>query len=272
MVAAKVEVIADLPGMERGAQLWVDAALAHRARWLLKLTTVSEAELERLRRRTVNDFLWLAGGLRQPSAHEAHVLLTIGGIVLAAVAGLAVWLITSVARGAKARDEGLRKQLAPVAEKLEKKASISAGEIQQLARSPQLRSMLYALLSRHGRLDLFPSEYLSKRAQAESALTYWMMHPNELRAPPARIELLDTLRRIVGGKEGEFFVFRYQMPEGHWAGPDWVLGLAGPFRPDEPPYGGAAAGFSRADDVAGKVSPTEVVDRYVALLARKVPA
>lgn len=48
MVAAKVEVISDFPGQDRGAQLWVDAALAHRARWLLKLSTVSEAELEYL--------------------------------------------------------------------------------------------------------------------------------------------------------------------------------------------------------------------------------
>jgi hypothetical protein len=48
MVAAKVEVISDFPGQDRGARLWVDAALAHRARWLLKLSTVSEAELEYL--------------------------------------------------------------------------------------------------------------------------------------------------------------------------------------------------------------------------------
>jgi hypothetical protein len=48
MVAAKVEVVSDFPGQERGAQLWVDAALAHRARWLLKLSAVSEAELEYL--------------------------------------------------------------------------------------------------------------------------------------------------------------------------------------------------------------------------------
>jgi hypothetical protein len=48
MVAAKVEVISDFPGQERGAQLWVDAALAHRARWLLKLNTVSDAELDYL--------------------------------------------------------------------------------------------------------------------------------------------------------------------------------------------------------------------------------
>ena len=48
-VAAKVEVINDSPGNVRGARLWVDAALVHRAKWLLlKLDTVSEAELEYL--------------------------------------------------------------------------------------------------------------------------------------------------------------------------------------------------------------------------------
>lgn len=48
MVAAKVEVISDFPGQERGARLLVDAALAHRARWLLKLNTVTDAELDYL--------------------------------------------------------------------------------------------------------------------------------------------------------------------------------------------------------------------------------
>ena len=48
MVAAKVEAVSDFPGQDFGAKLWVDAALAHRARWLLKLSTVSDAELEYL--------------------------------------------------------------------------------------------------------------------------------------------------------------------------------------------------------------------------------
>ena len=47
-VAAKVEAISDFPGQDRGARLWVDAALAHRARWLLKLAAVSDAELDYL--------------------------------------------------------------------------------------------------------------------------------------------------------------------------------------------------------------------------------
>jgi hypothetical protein len=47
-LAAKVEVISDFPGQDRGIRLWVDAALVHRARWLLKLSSVSDAELEYL--------------------------------------------------------------------------------------------------------------------------------------------------------------------------------------------------------------------------------
>jgi len=47
-VAAKVELTSNLPGSGR-ARLWVDAALVHRAKWLLlKLDKVSDAELEYL--------------------------------------------------------------------------------------------------------------------------------------------------------------------------------------------------------------------------------
>jgi hypothetical protein len=45
-VAARVDSISDFPGQERGARLIVDSTLAHRARWLLKLGPISEAELE----------------------------------------------------------------------------------------------------------------------------------------------------------------------------------------------------------------------------------
>ena len=48
MVPVKVEILSDIPGLDRGALLWVEASLVHRARWLLKLETVSDAELDYL--------------------------------------------------------------------------------------------------------------------------------------------------------------------------------------------------------------------------------
>jgi hypothetical protein len=44
--AARAQFIGDIPMHHRGAELWVDASLAHRARWLLKLGAVSDAEME----------------------------------------------------------------------------------------------------------------------------------------------------------------------------------------------------------------------------------
>lgn len=47
-LTARVEPISDIPGLDQGARLWVDAACMGRARLLLRAATVSEAELEHL--------------------------------------------------------------------------------------------------------------------------------------------------------------------------------------------------------------------------------
>jgi hypothetical protein len=97
---------------------------------------------------------------------------------------------------------------------------------------------------------------------------YWMLHPNELHAAPASFEFVERVNRQVSGPDATFFVFRYRMPEGHWAGTEWTLGLAGPFTADDAPYQAAAGGFSRASDVVGKVTPVELVDWYVGVLGK----
>jgi hypothetical protein len=48
-----------------------------------------------------------------------------------------------------------------------------------------------------------------------------------------------------------FYVFQYGMPEGHWAGTEWILGLADRLPTDDKPYQTAAGGFSRAGDEIG---------------------
>ena len=73
----------------------------------------------------------------------------------------------------------------------------------------------------------------------------------------------------MGGRQAEFLVFRYRMPEGHWAGRDWILGLAGPFFEDDTPYSGVASGFSMCDDTEGKVTPNDIVENYVTMFERK---
>src|SRR5262245_33466102 len=195
-----------------------------------------------------------------------YVLAAIGFAIVAFL----WWRYTSVTRGARQRDEKLLKVLDPIAERLSKKEPVSREEIANLSRSPQYRPMLYHFLRHFERLDLFPSEDLSVRAQGAGVLAYWLMHPNELQDAPGEMELIEEVDREVQGERGKFLVYRYRMPAGHWAEEDgWLLGLAGPFLDRETPYSGVAAGFSRFGDKVGEVQPAELVDWYIGLATRK---
>jgi hypothetical protein len=199
------------------------------------------------------------------------MLYVIGGIGVLFVAFI-WWRYTSVERGARQRDARIVAGLEPLIRKLDKREEVSAEEIAALATKPQNRRMLYHLLEHHKRLDLFPEECLDVRSQAEAQLVYWMMHPNELQDPPEQIELVESVvRRLPGGSSrGEFLIFRYKMPEGHWAGKDgWLLGIAGPYAKETAPYTVASA-FSRCGDKYGEVKPAELVDWYVGTTERMI--
>lgn len=175
----------------------------------------------------------------------------------------------SVARGARQRDERVLVLLDPVAGKLERKENVSTDEIQTLANMNFVRPLLYQMLFHLERLDLFPANYLDDISQGEARLAYWMMHPNELQDPPAQTEFTAAVERNVLGKDAKFFVYRYKMPPGHWAGTNWLLGLAGPYIEGDPPYIGNAGAFSRCGDEFGKIAPEELVDWYIGIVLRK---
>ncbi len=193
----------------------------------------------------------------------------IAGFIGIAVVAFIVWRFTSVARGARQRDQKLFTLIGPIGEKLAAGDELPSHEIHSLAALPQLRCLLFELLKHHEQLDIFPGEYLSEVAQAETRLAYWMMHPNELQDAPDAIELVETVPRTVAGEKCRFHVFKYTMPKGHWAGGDWLLGLAGPYFGCEPPYSGIAGAFSRCGDKLGDVQPSDLVDWYVAMATRK---
>jgi hypothetical protein len=180
-----------------------------------------------------------------------------------------LWRISSVGRGMRKRDEKLAQELGDLANKLERKAVIDSQEVLALAGKPQLRCMLFALLKHFHRGDLFPSQFLSQEAQREAKLAYWMMHPNELQAAPEQMELIEKVTRTIDEKQMVFFVYRYRMPAGHWAGDAWLLGLAGPFGSEEMPYEGGAGAFSRCNDKHGVTSPTELVDWFIGIARAK---
>lgn len=190
--------------------------------------------------------------------------------VIVALAAFIAWRITSVARGARKRDEAILARLRPIADKLETGAEVTASDVEALAAPAGSRPLLYEMLDRCERLDLFPAHYLSVPEQAKAKLAYWMMHPNELGAAPAEMAIVDSFERTLQRTPARFVVVRYRMPDGHWAGADWILGLAGPFVEGERPFLNSAAGFSRASDRQGSLEPAALVDWYVKLLEAKL--
>jgi hypothetical protein len=181
-----------------------------------------------------------------------------------------IWRWTSVGRGMRQRDEKLIRRLDPVAKRIESGQAVSPQEIEALAERPEIRFMLFTMAREMKRPELLPTKYSSSVAQGESALAYWMMHPNELQDAPEAIELVETLKRAIDGHESDFHVYRYKMPAGHWAAKDgWILGLAGPMKRSGEPYSELPGAFSRVGDIHGKVKPSELVDWYVGMLRQK---
>jgi hypothetical protein len=186
--------------------------------------------------------------------------------VLAALAVLAAIYVAlrraSVARGARERDARILEIIRPVGEKLDAGEAVTPEEVAELAARPHVRPILYDLLKHVERLDLFPEEHRTPAAQAEGILSYWLMHPNDLNASPAAVESVEVTSRELGGETAEFHIVRYRAPEGHWAEKDgWMLGIAGPFFGNVPPY--QAAAFARFSDRDGETDPEELTDWYV---------
>jgi hypothetical protein len=198
------------------------------------------------------------------------MILPILTVIAVLVIAFVVWRWTSVARGASQRDEKLIARLDPLGKKIEAGEMVSPQEITALAARPEIRYMLFGALRHMKRSELLPTGHSSSIAQGESALAYWMMHPNELQDAPDAIEFVETVRRPIDGRDADFHVYRFKMSPGHWAAKDgWLLGLAGPMSIDAEPYSVMPGAFSRSGDTDGKVKPAELVDWYVGMLKQK---
>ncbi len=168
-----------------------------------------------------------------------------------------------VRRGERLRFAKVLPLVDPIGEKLAAGEVPTPDEIERVARVSFARADLYQILKLFERLDLFPQHLKTPEAQAEATLVYWLIHPNEMQDAPEDIELVEKVVRELDGDSCDFFVFRYRMPDGHWAAGDgWQLGVSGPFRKNDLPYSDFAGAFSRFDKY-GEVEPSELVDWYI---------
>lgn len=191
-------------------------------------------------------------------------------IILLIIAVFVFWRWTSVGRGARKRDDELLKRLDSIGSRIDKGESIYPAEIEKIAESPEIRHILFNTFRHMEKENLLPKNFLSSIDQGASALAYWMMHPNEFGEAPSKIEFVETIEHEINGKPKPFHIYRFKMNEGHWPSKDeWQIGLAGPMDESKIPYEELPGAFSRAGDIEGKCSPSELVDWYVDMLIQK---
>ena len=109
--------------------------------------------------------------------------------------------------------------------------------VAKAAEVPATRNRLFARLREVGKADVFPVSFRTAENVAESDLSRWLMHPNELGTPPSEIELITTVPvKGVGSKTGSLMLFRFRTDAPHWASKrGWMAGIAGPYwHGDEP--------------------------------------
>jgi hypothetical protein len=201
------------------------------------------------------------------------MFLQILAVIVVVLAGFAYWRWIAAKQRTNERDEVLLARLESVGKRLDAGESVSHAEIEELAAKPENRYVLYPALRQMGRDQLLPLKYDTTIAQGEAALAFWLMHPDQLKAAPEKIELVETVMSEVAGSHAEFHVYRYRMPAGHPAADQgWILGVTGPMDPDAVPYTKLLAAFSRTTDLDGKIAPWQVVDAYVSAMKQKGPA
>ena len=178
-----------------------------------------------------------------------------------------IWRYTSVARGIRKRDERIFQLVDPIGNKLDAGETVTPDEIRRVAELPHARHILYNAIRSVDRSDLLPKQFDNLAEQAASALAYWMMHPNELQEAPHKMELVKTVQRPdERGELAHYFVFKYHMPEGHWAEKDgWLLGVSGPLYQNKVPYRTLPDAFSRVGDKYSQTDPETLIDWYIGI-------
>jgi hypothetical protein len=145
-----------------------------------------------------------------------------------------------------------------IAKKLSLNKSITQDELMELAKKPEYREGLYALLAYYHHELLFPAKYYTIESAAESNLVRWLGYPTELDTIPSEIKLVSKETIIDHDTTFIYYVYKFRTDPPHWAAKDgWMFGAAGPYLQNAQPFSWPSGTFSRLNSVDSSTAKLE---------------
>ena len=160
-----------------------------------------------------------------------RTFLTIVLGFVAFVVAAYVFLIWRTLRATARRDKIVQALVQPIVLRISNSEDVPQAEIMAAAQNPLTRNRLYDALESIGKVDVFPPEYATPVAFAESDLAYWLAHAHELGQAPDEMMLAEKFTRPgTDGGTADFYVFKFRTLPPHWAASGgWLVGIAGPY-------------------------------------------
>jgi hypothetical protein len=196
------------------------------------------------------------------------VLYVVGGCA-GLVAAFIVWRLYATIVGGSRAYKARLDAIAPVTDALSAGRQPNEADLQRFARDRKTRQVLHDVLAESQKLHLFPKEFMTWQALAESNLVGWLDHPNELQVAPDEIELMATLP-APGAPNTHYFLFRYRTHEPHWAAKEgWMAGVAGPYDLTTQPAPYAPGTFSRFEAFDARTPEEHVRAHHLLVIERQ---
>jgi hypothetical protein len=124
---------------------------------------------------------------------------------------------------------------------LRRREPVASERLELIARDPEARGDLVEGLAELDLLGLLDGGRTDGRARAESDLVRWLAGDTELARPPDEVEHLVALPAGDDTVHGQVHLFRFRVRAPHWScARGWMVGAAGPYRPDGSPGAGVA--------------------------------
>jgi hypothetical protein len=142
--------------------------------------------------------------------------------------------------------------------------AVDGADVADVARWPEMRNHLYDRLQAVGKSSLFPEQFRTQKAFAESEMVEWLTYPTELGRAPDKIELMRVFPVDTETEDGviEYYVFRFRTQPPHWAADEgWMAGIVGPYlQKDKPSTTTYGFTFSNFEPWEGKSAEQHLLD------------